>query len=92
MKYYNNHSFSTLIQKSSGKQIEKTVIKDFKLTVEKLIKNYIEDHPVECKKERSILDYLLWFITKIIPESVFPKDKRMALFGKYKKLEKKLKI
>lgn len=91
LKHYTNLSFSTLIQKSSGKQIEKTVIKDFKLTVEKLIKNYIEDHPVECKKQRSILDYLLWFITKIIPESVFPKDKRMALFGKYTETGKEIK-
>lgn len=91
LKHHTNLSFSTLIQKSSGKQIEKTVIKDFKLTVEKLIKNYIEDHPVECKKQRSILDYLLWFITKIIPESVFPKDKRMALFGKYTETGKEIK-
>lgn len=91
LKYHTNLSFSTLIQKSSGKQIEKTVIKDFKLTVEKLIKNYIEDHPIECKKQRSILDYLLWFITKIIPESVFPKDKRMALFGKYTETGKEIK-
>lgn len=91
LKHHTNSSFSTLIQKSSGKQIEKTVIKDFKLTVEKLIKNYIEGHPVECKKRRSILDCLLWIITKIIPESVFPKDKRMALFGKYTETGKEIK-
>lgn len=83
LKYLTDCSFSTLIQKSFGKQNEKTVIKDFKLTAQKLIKNYIEDHPDECKKQRSILDCLLWFITKIIPESILSKNKRMSLFGKY---------
>ncbi len=91
LKHCTNCSFSTLIQKFSEKQNEKTVIKNYKLIVEKLIKNYIEDHPDECKKQRSILDCFLWFITKIIPESVFPKDKRMILFGKYTQAGKEIK-
>ncbi|WP_339050358.1 hypothetical protein [Rickettsiella endosymbiont of Xylota segnis] len=89
LKHHTNNSFSILIQKSF--QNETALIKDFKSKTQELIKNYIEDHPGECKKQRSILDRILWFITKIFPESIFPKDKRMTLFGKYTKIGSKIK-
>lgn len=92
LKYYTNCSFSTLIQISSeNQQNKKTVIENFKLAAEKLIKNYIEDHPCECKKQQNILNYVLWFITKIIPKSVFPKEKRISLFGKYTETGREIK-
>jgi hypothetical protein len=91
LKNHTNSSFSNLIQKSFGKQNKKTIIKDFKLTAQELIKNYIKDHPDECKKQQSVLDYLLEFITKIIPESILSEDKRMTLFGKYTETGRQIK-
>ncbi len=91
MKNHTNSSFSNLIQKSFGKQNKKTIIKDFKLTAQELIKNYIKYYPNECKKQQSVLDYLLEFITKIIPESILSEDKRMTLFGKYTETGRQIK-
>lgn len=92
LKYYNNCSFSSLMQiASENQQNKKTVIKDFILTAEELFENYIEDHPAECKRQRNILNCVLWFITKIIPKSIFPKDKRIILFGKYTETGREIK-
>lgn len=89
LKHHTNNSFSILIQKSF--QNETALIKDFKSKTQELIKNYIEDHPSECKKQRSILHRILWFITKIFPESIFSEDKRMTLFGKHTETGRKIK-
>ncbi len=91
MKNHTNSSFSNLIQKSFGKQNKKTIIKDFKLTAQELIKNYIKDHPNECKKQQSVLDYLLEFITKLSLSRFFQKIKVMTLFGKYTEAGRQIK-
>jgi hypothetical protein len=85
LKLHIDICFSNLIQTPPDKKtaFAKNTIENFISTTQELIKNYIENHPNEYKKQRSILDRLLWFITKLIPSSILSEDKRMTLFGNY---------
>lgn len=85
LKFHTNICFSNLIQASSEKHAKKivftkTTIEKFKSAIQELIKDYIEDHPDECKKQLGILDRILWFIAKIIPSSILSEDRKMTLF------------
>ncbi|MGC1854820.1 MAG: hypothetical protein WA659_05570 [Candidatus Aquirickettsiella sp.] len=70
---------ASLYEKDKKLKYEAT-IEEFKSTTQKLIKSYIEDYPDEYKKQCSILEKILWFISKIIPSSILPEDRKMTLF------------
>ena len=93
LKLHTDKCFSSLMQTHPDKKIAftKTTIENFISTTQKLIKNHIENDPVEYKKQRSILDRLFWFITKLIPCSIFSEDSRMTLFGNYTESGMKIK-
>lgn len=78
--------FSHLIQTTFYEQTEKftrekDITKKFRNDCKQLIETYQTEHPDEFKKQRSILNRILWMIARLIPSSILSKEKKMTLFG-----------
>jgi hypothetical protein len=72
---------ATFYEQTEKFTYEKKITEKFQKDCKQLIEKYQNEHPDEFKKQRSILNRILWLIGRFIPSSILSKEKKMTLFG-----------